>query len=349
MDAANLPSSPSASNVKGEYKENRYQILGIGTPIVDSLIKVQDDYINSLGGSRGGSILVTHRDLQKILNEVPPPLKVIAGGSAANTIKGLASLGHSSALIGKIGADTAGEIFSANLSNYGVTPCLSLSRIPTAQVASLITPDSDRTMRAFIGAGAEMSENDLSSSLFQGVNLVHIEGYLMNRPGVVEKTMKLAKEAGALVSFDTSSFEIVTEYRKPIIHLLTHFVDILFANEEEAWKLSGLPPERACLLLKDLCSIAVVKMGAKGAWGASGNVKAYQQAFEVPVIDTTGAGDLFASGFLHGLMYGKSLEESLRYGSFVASHVIQDFGAEISSEHWSAIKMRLAENSYGSL
>lgn len=336
---------PSKNNVE----EKHYQILGIGTPIVDSLIKVQDEYINSLAGARGGSTLVNYRTLQKILQEVPPPLKVIAGGSAANTIKGLAALGHSSALIGKIGDDAAGRAFFANLSSHGIIPCLSLSHIPTAQVASLITPDSDRTMRTFIGAGAEMVESDLSLSLFQGVRLVHIEGYLMNRHGVVEKTMKLAKEAGALVSFDASSFEIVAEYRKPMVKLLTHFVDVLFANEEEAWTLSGLPPERACLLLKDLCGIAVVKMGEKGSWGASGKIKAYHQAFDVPVIDTTGAGDLFASGFLHGLMNGRSLEENLRYGTLIASHVIQTLGAEITQDSWTAIKKTLAGAPNGSL
>lgn len=332
-----------------DTKKKQCQILGIGTPIVDSLIKVQDEYVDTLEGARGGSHLVTHRCLQKILTEVSPPLKVIAGGSAANTIKGLAELGYRSALIGKIGDDPAGKIFSDSLSSHGIIPCLSLSHIPTAQVASLITPDFDRTMRTFIGAGAEMTESDLTLSLFQGVALVHIEGYLMNRGGVVEKTMKLAKEVGALVSFDTASFEIVAEYRRPMIKLLTKFVDILFANEEEAWTLSGLSPERACLLLKDLCATAVVKMGANGCWGASGNIKAYHRAYNVPVIDTTGAGDLFASGFLHGLMCGKSLEENLRYGSLVASHVIQTLGAEISPDSWEIIKASLAETPHGSL
>jgi len=331
----------TSSPLNNARQENHYKILGIGTPIVDSIIKVQDDYVNSLPGAKGGSILVSHRALQRILKETPFPLKVNAGGSAANTIKGLAALGHASALIGKIGDDDAGQIFSANLSSHGIVPCLSLSRIPTAQVASLITPDSDRTMRTFIGAGAEMTESDLSSSLFQGVDLVHIEGYLMNRHGVVEKTMELAKAAGALVSFDAASFEIVAEYRKPMIKLLTRYVDVLFANEDEAWALSGLPPERACLLLKDICPIAVVKMGSKGAWGATGKIKAYHQAFDVPVVDTTGAGDLFASGFLHGLMKDRSLEENLRYGTLVASYVIQILGAEIPEDSWKTIKTNL--------
>lgn len=340
-----------AENVSQSHTNGKthYQILGIGTPIVDLLIQVQEDYIKTLAGDRGGSSLVSYRTLQKILQETPQPLKVTAGGSAANTIKGLAALGYPSALIGKIGDDLAGQVFSESILSCGITPHLSLSHIPTAQVASLITPDCDRTMRTFIGAGADMTVNDLTSDLFQGVKLVHIEGYLMNRHGVVEKTMQLAKEAGAIISFDVSSFEMATEYKKPMIKLLSHFVDIVFANEEESLALSGMPAERACMLLKDICTVAVIKMGKQGSWGATGTTKIHQKALDVPVIDTTGAGDLFASGFLYSFIRGKSLEESLRCGAIIASHVVQNLGAEIPKEHWPMIKSRLEDISDGSI
>lgn len=319
----------------------KYQILGIGTPILDSLIYVPDEYINALPGARGGATLVSYPTLQQIFKETPPPRKVLSGGGAANTIKGLAGLEYPSALIGTIGNDGAGKTFSESLISCGVVPHLSIGKMPTAQAACLITPDHDRTIRAFIGAGAEMDARQLTQELFRNVRLVHIEGYLMNRKGVVEKTMHLAKEAGALISFDLSSFEIVLEYKSQMTQLLSDFVDIVFANEEEALAFTGLPPEEACMHLKDLCNIAVVKIGNEGCWGATKTEKAYHRAFKVPVVDTTGAGDLFASGFLHGMLAGKSLEEGLYCGSLLASYVIQDFGAEIPKDAWQQIKKDL--------
>jgi sugar/nucleoside kinase (ribokinase family) len=320
------------------------KILGIGTPILDCLFSVSNEYVNSLQGLPGGSILVDYPTLQSILKDnLASPQQIVAGGGAANTIKGLAKLGHACTFSGKIGQDEEGKKFSADIESYGIIPVFSISTLPTAQVACLITPDHDRTMRAFLGAGAEMNESDLTPELFKDVSLMHIEGYLMNRQGLVEKAMKLAKEAGAKISFDLSSFEIVEEYKKPMSELLSTYVDIVFANEEEALTLTGLPPESACELLKDLTDIAVVKMASNGSVGATKIEKTYQKAFKVKVIDTTGAGDLYASGFLHGFLLGKSLEECLYDGTYLASYVIQVQGAEIPESYWPEIKKGLSQ------
>lgn len=319
------------------------KILGIGTPILDCLFTVRNEYVYSLEGLPGGSILVDYPTMQSILKDnLSSPQQIVAGGGAANTIKGLAKLGHACTFSGKIGQDEEGKKFSADMESYGIISALSISTLPTAQVACLITPDHDRTMRAFIGAGAEMNESDLTPELFKDVSLMHIEGYLMNRQGLVEKAMKLAKEAGAKISFDLSSFEMVEEYKKPMSELLSKYVDIVFANEEEALQLAGLPPESACELLKDLTDIAVVKMGPNGSIGATKMKKTYQKAYKVKVIDTTGAGDLFASGFLHGFLQGKSLEECLHNGAYLASYVIQVHGAEIPESYWPEIRKGLS-------
>lgn len=333
--------TPNQENALSQ-QANKEKILGIGTPIIDYLFNTSNEYVVSLQGKRGGSILVDYPTLDHILKDhISSPKQMLAGGGSANTIKGLAKLGHSCAFFGKIGKDEAGKTFSSSLESYKIASLLSFSDLPTAQVACLITPDHDRTMRTFIGAGAEMNENDLTSELFKDVQLIHLEGYLMNRPGLVQKAMKLAKEAGATISFDLSSFEIVEEYRKPMSELLSKFVDIVFARGEEARMLTGLPPEKACDLLKDLTDIAVVKIGADGSMAATKTEKANQKAFKVNVIDTTGAGDLFASGFLHGFLLGKSLAECLRYGAYVASFVIQVPGAEIPESYWPEIKKGL--------
>ncbi|HEV8052061.1 MAG TPA: adenosine kinase [Parachlamydiaceae bacterium] len=328
------------NGIRNANQNSDYQILGIGTPILDYLLSVSDEYVESLG-LRGGSILIDYKDLQKILSNQSSIEKISAGGSAANTLKGLAQLGHSCGIIGKTGQDEAARQFTENMKHYGVFPHLSISTLPTAQVACLITPDHERTMRAYIGAGAEMNASDMTIDFFKNVNLVHIEGYLINRQGVVEKAMKLAKKAKAKISFDLSSFEIIDEYREAMQILLKGYVDIVFANAEEAQMLTGFPPEEACMLLRDLCGTAIVKMGDKGCWGATKTEKVFHPAYQVKVVDTTGAGDLFASGFLHGFLLNKSLEESLRYGSLVASYVIQTFGAEVPLPKWPEIRKSL--------
>ena len=332
------PDQPASDKAKS------YEVLGIGTPIVDYLIHTSNEYVDSLEGCRGGSMLVDEKAFQKILNDHSPD-KVIAGGGAANTVKGLARLGHACALVGKIGQDETGVQFSQNIESHGIVPCLtSISTLPTGRSACLITPDGERTMRTSIGAGAEMQETDLSPALFQNVRLVHIEGFLLTRKNLVEKAMQLAKEAGAAISFDLSSREIVEEYKKPIVELLTHYVDIAFANEEETYILTGMAPERASALLRDLCSIAVIKAGSQGCWAAIKNQQAFHEAFQIEIIDTTGAGDLFASGFLHGFLTDKSLDESLNYGARLASEVIQTLGAEIPEPKWQEIRKSLEQS-----
>lgn len=328
-------------HVSSDRQSKGYQVLGLGTPIVDYLVAVSDEYVNSLSGVRGGSSLVDDSIIEKVISDHSSSGLYVTGGSAANTIKGLTQLGHSCALIGKIGHDEAGKKISEDLKSCGITPHLSFSQLKTAQAACLITPDNERTMRTLIGAGAEISEKDLRPEYFKNIDLVHIEGYLMDRCGVVQKAMQLAKEAGAKVSFDLSSLEIVKEYKKPISRLLSSFVDIVFANEEEAMTLTGLAAEKACLLLKDLSSIAIVKIGNRGCLAATRTKHAFYQAFPVTVVDTTGAGDLFASGFLHGFLTHKSLEESLRFGNLIASEVIQNIGAEIPKNHWAEIRRNL--------
>jgi sugar/nucleoside kinase (ribokinase family) len=330
----------SNSQALDNSKKRRFEILGIGTPILDYLINVSDEYIKSLSTVHGSSVLIDYSSLQKILSKLTSQ-KMVSGGCAANAIKGLTRQGHSCGFFGKIGKDEPGKIFSESIESYGVISLVKESELPTGQVICLITPNHERTMRAYLGAGAEMDQRDLKKEFFEGVRLVHIEGYLLNRDAVVETAMKFAKEAGALISFDLSSFEIVNDYKKYISELLCTYVNIVFANEEEAHTLTGLPPEKACSLLKDLCQIAVVKAGANGCWGSSKTESTFHASYPVNVVDTTGAGDLFASGFLHSYLQEKSLEECLRNGSYLASRVIQVFGAEISEKQWLEITNHL--------
>lgn len=320
-------------------------ILGIGTPILDTVIHINEDVIKKIEGSIGGSEPIDIETLSNLIKCSKQPPHATAGGSAANTIKGLAQLGHFCGLFGRIGNDEAGRYFRESFESLKILSRLSVSDQPTAHVVSLISPDHERTMRYFLGAGLEMKAEDLTPDLFNEVLLVHIEGFLLDRPLMAQRAMQLAKEAGAKISFDLGSFEFVAKYKKEMVDLLSNYVDLVFGNEAETRTLTGLDPEKGCEMLKDICEIAVVKMGENGCFVSQAQEKIFQPAFDVDVIDTTGAGDLFASGFLHGYLSKQSLSECARYGTLVASFCIQSLGSEIDKTAWQTIKTQLAPKS----
>ena len=304
---------------------------------------VSEEYLETLAGPRGGSEPIDYETLKRLLSESRELPIASVGGSTVNTIKGLSYLGHPCTIIGKIGNDPAGEMFCSTMESQGIQTQLISSDKPTAQVVCLISPDKDRTMRSHLGAGLELKPEDLNPELFQGVRLVHIEGYLLALPGVVKRAMELAKEVGAEVSFDLSSFEIVAEHRESIVELMSSFVKVVFANIEETSTLTGVDdPKRGCIFLKDLSEIAVVKMGGRGGWASSEiGTPHFYQPVPAKVLDTTGAGDFFASGFLHGYILQKKIEVCSHFGAVLASQIVQVIGADLPSDVWKKIKTEL--------
>jgi len=314
-----------------------YEVLGIGAPVVDHIIPVDSHFLDNLPGTKRGMIPVDYAMLTKIICDAKVKPKTFLGGSGANTIRGLAKFGYRCAFTGKIGQDSASKLFLQNLQELNIVPLLSYSNTPMAQVVCLISERGERTMRSFLGASKEMKPEDLKPEMFKGVHLVHIEGYQMLYENVVQRTMELAKAAGAKVSFDLGSFEVVEKHKKQIIGLLGRYVDVLFANEDETYALTKLAPEPACSILRDICDTVVVLMGVKGCWVGSGEKQIQCPAYPVEPLDTTGAGDMFASGFLHGYLKGKSLEESAHYGALAGAAVVQVHGTELPSTLWSEL------------
>jgi len=314
-------------------------VLGIGTPIVDQVIKTTHEFIASLPGKARGSHPVDYYTFLSILEKAKATPMTVSGGSAANTIKGLAMLGKSCRMFGKMGDDAAGAAFAESMRNAGVETHLLVTKHPTAQVACLVTPDNERTMRSFLGAGEHLEPDDLTPELFEGVTLVHIEGYLADRPELLKKAMHLAKNAKAKVSFDLSSHEMVLKHKKQMVDLMAKNVDILFANVDETKQITGLDPEKGCLLLRDVCPTAVVKMGPGGCWVANED-GCYHQVAIIPeqVMDTTGAGDLFASGFLYGYLEDADIRKCAHFGALVATKTISVFGTGLTEEMWASLR-----------
>jgi len=314
-----------------------YTILGIGAPVVDHIIRVSEEYIQNLQGGKGGMVLIDHDTLTQLLTDLGGEASLLAGGSCSNTIKGLANFGHSCALWGKVGKDPSRQVFIDSMIDQKVIPLMHTSDTPTAHALCLVTPDGERTMRTYLGASSEMSEKDLDPSIFDTVTHLHLEGYNLFKGNLVEKSIELAKTAGATVSFDLASYEIVNSFKDRIIDILRNGVDIVIANADEARALTGLPPETSCHTLKGLCDTAIVLFGEGGCWVGQGDQVIHGPAFPVKPVDTTGAGDLFASGFLHGFFNDLPLNECARLGNLTGSAVVQVLGAEIPPTAWKRI------------
>lgn len=322
--------------------EKPFDVLGIGAPFVDYIIDVSEEQLLKLASSKGGMIGVDYACLRQLIEETKGSnLHTFFGGSGANTIKGLARLGCRCALTGRVGTDEAGKKFIEQMELIGITSLLHHTETPTGQVVCLITPDQERTMRTFFGASQEMSEKDLSPEMFEGVRLVHIEGYSLLKGSLAQKAMKMAKEAGAKVSFDLGSFELVNAYKPHIIDLMKKYIDIVFANKDEVYALTQLAPEKGCSMMSELCEVAVVLMGVEGCLIGHKERRVHHPATLVEVVDTTGAGDLFASGFLYGFLSQRSLEECAYYGSLTGSAAVRVRGVEIPEELWDEIKAKI--------
>lgn len=319
-------------------KQQPCDVLSIASPVVDRLIRVPHEYLEKVPGEKGGTCEIDHETLMLLRAGFEESEELIAGGAASNTIRGLARLGHSCALAGRHGNDDLGEHYLRSFDGLPVTTHFVTSTQHTAQVLCLITPDGDRTMRFFEGAAEEMGPSDLSPSLFESCRLVVLESFSFRNEGLLEKAMLLAKKAGAKVALGLSAFEIVREYRHLLHDLLPEYVDIVFANQDEAQALTGLSEEKSALALAMLCDLAVVTHGPEGCWLAEGKSAFHHDTKRVDAIDATGAGDLFMAGFLCGHLNNRSLDQCAEIGSLLGAAVTRHIGSDLPPEEWKRAK-----------
>jgi sugar/nucleoside kinase (ribokinase family) len=315
-------------------------ILGIGNALVDILILTDDDQvINDLNLPKGGMTLVDQKLSTAIQQKISHlKCKISTGGSVANAINGIAGLGVSCGYIGSIGKDELGSLFKNDMLKYGINTLLKHSELPTGRAVGIVSPDGERTFATYLGAAVDLRAEDIIPEQFRGFDLFFIEGYLVFNQSLIMSAASLAKSAGLKTALDLSSFNVVEANIDTLNDLVDHYIDILFANEEEAKSFTGLGPEDALSNIASRCDIAVVKVGKEGAFIQQGNRKIHVPALVNKAIDTTGAGDYFASGFLAGLAKGYDLEKCGKLGSLLASKVIQVVGAELSVEDWDEIK-----------
>lgn len=313
-------------------------VICIGSPVVDQVIRVQEVFLEKVGGEKGGMELVDSTTFLNIVEKLPAQPNYTPGGSAGNTSFALARLGMPSRFLGALGDDHAGNFFRDQLLQAGgddkairVMPDL-----PTAQCLSLVTPDAERTMRTHLGAAMTFAPEHVTEEDFVGCGHAHIEGYVLFNPDLMLATLKAARAAGCTISVDLASFEVVHASRTTLQELLAEYVDIVFANEEEAEAFAGnSDPEEGLRSLAALCDTVAVKIGEKGALLCRAGECCHVPAAVVDqVVDTTGAGDFWAAGFLCGLLSGKSLEESGAIGALLGGAVVACEGTALPENQW---------------
>lgn len=318
------------------------KIIGLGNALVDVLAIMEDDKIlTEMQLQKGSMTLIDENKFLKISEYFSGMDTQLAnGGSAGNAIRGLACLGAETGFIGKVGNDFYGDFFRNSLLEHGTEANLLLSTALSSGVAStFISSDGERTFGTYLGAASTLKAEDLSLEMFKGYTYLFIEGYLVQDHDMILRAIELAKEVGLQVCLDMASYNIVEENLEFFSLLINKYVDIVFANEEEAKAFTGKEPERALEEIAKMCSIAIVKVGARGSLIRKGTEIVQVQAAPVEkVLDTTGAGDYFAAGFLYGLTCGYSLEKCGIIGSLLSRGVIQVVGTELPAAQWEIIK-----------
>lgn len=312
------------------------KIIGLGNALIDALVRLESNNMLKEFDLPKGSMQLIEGDLNKKIYDRISTLEVEqdAGGSAGNTIRALGCLGIATSFIGKIGDDSYGQFYKKAMEKEGVESQLLIHpNLPTGVANAFISPGGQRTFATFLGAGATLVAEDLDIKMFQNGRYFYIEGYLVQNHDLMKRAISLAKEAGLLICLDLASYNIVHEDKDFFIKIIAEDIDILFANKDEARAITGLEPEEALEVLAKECQIAIVKVGKRGAFIAKGEERVHVDAIWVnEVVDTTGAGDSFAAGFLYGLVTQKSLRRCGEIGSLLAGYVIQYLGASIPDE-----------------
>ncbi len=317
------------------------RILGLGNALVDLLMIVEDSFVESLSFEKGS---MNHIDLNMAKDILKRSESIkkdrVTGGSVANAINGLSKLGVDTGYIGKIGEDEFGDFFRNKMKDNGITPHLFKGEQGTGTAICMIASDSERTFATYLGAAIELTSNDLSIDLFNGNTHFFLEGYLVQNHELVTRSLKLAREAGLEIALDLSSFNIVEENIDFLKNSVNEYVDIVFANEDEARVFTGKEsPGDAVSILSEFCGTAVVKIGSKGSLIIDENKNEYKiDPYKVVPVDTTGAGDSYAAGFLYGLSKGLPMEKCGKIGSLLASRVVEVIGANIPDTKWESVK-----------
>ncbi len=316
------------------------KILGIGNALVDAIIFLKNDEVLQNFSLPRGSMQLVDADAAALIEAATGDCKkhMSSGGSAANTIHGLAGLGVPTGFIGTVGHDDLGSFFREDMLRSGIKPLLTESTSNTGSSRALVSPDGERTMATFLGAAVELSADRLDVEIFGGYDHLHLEGYLVLNHSLVEKALQYARECNMTVSLDLASYNVVEANLAFLKRIIPGSIQIIFANEEEARAFTGeSDPQKALDAIASMCDTAVVKIGDKGSLISHRGKKYTVGVIPVKCLDTTGAGDLYAAGYLYGMASEMPPQECGKLGALLAGKVIEEAGAKISAASWEYI------------
>jgi sugar/nucleoside kinase (ribokinase family) len=324
----------------------KFDVVGIGNAIVDVLSNSEDSFLEKHNLIKGSMTIIDAETAEKLYGFMDSNLEV-SGGSAANTIACIASAGGLGAFVGKVCQDQLGDVFTNDIRRAGVSyeTKPDVDGDPTARCLIYVTPDAERTMQTFLGACTALGPNDIDEQVISSSKVVYLEGYLYDPPqakAAFVKAAKVAKKAGRKVALSLSDPFCVDRHRTAFVDLVHNHVDILFANEEEIKSLYQVNVfDEALEKVRGNCGVVALTRGSQGSIIISGDETYVLLAEKVQnIVDSTGAGDAYAAGFLYGLTQGKGLEACGRIGGIMAADIISNYGARSKND----LKAVLSEN-----
>lgn len=326
---------------------HQFDLIGAGNPIMDLLAPVTDEFLRlHVAGAKGGMVHVEADTMDMILAKLAAQPARAPGGSASNTTVGAARLGLRTTYLGKIGNDPTAAAYLEQFHALGIdTSRIRRGSLPHGRCLALITPDSQRTMRTYLGAAISLSPDEVDPAAFAGARHAHIEGYLLFNPALATAVIESARTAGCTLSLDLASFEVVKIAREWIFDQLRKGVEVVFGNEDEIQHLfetTATSVDEFASLARKLAShggIAAVKLGKDGAVIASGDQTIRVAPVAVPqAIDTTGAGDSWAAGFLYGYLQGWPLASAGQLASRIGAETVRHLGPVVPDQHWPGLR-----------
>ncbi len=319
-------------------------ILGIGNALTDILAVLHnDELLNKYHLPKGSMQHVDEGTGNKIWQALKTMgVQYVPGGSAANTIAGTSIFGMPSGFIGKVGDDELGSLFKTGQETNGIKPVLLKGKSASGRAMVFVTaPNAERTFAVYLGAALELVPEDLKPEFFEGYDYFHIEGYLVQNQQLVRRAVELAKQAGSIISIDMASYNVVESNRVFLHDIIENYVDIVFANETEAKALTQKEPREALDEIAAKCKIAVVKLGPDGSMVKSGNEYYKIDAWPAKTIDATGAGDIYAAGFLYAHSLGMPVKVCGEVGSIISAKVVEVIGPKVDVHRWKDAKTEI--------
>lgn len=323
------------------------KIIGIGNALVDVLVRLDaENTLLGLGLPKGGMQLIDQQRYDEISQTLSSAcFEMATGGSAGNTILALASMGARVGFVGRIGRDELGGFYAQRCKSVGVETHLQCGEQPTGVATTFVTPDGERTFATFLGAAALMDECAINKEWLSGYDILYVEGYLVQNHSFILSVMQCAKKLGMKICIDLASYNVVANDLDFFRMLVRDYVDIVFANQEEAVAFTQENnADKALEIMASYCEVVVLKQGAQGAKAKRGAEIVSVSAIPVDkVVDTTAAGDFFAGGFLYAYAQGYSMKHSLQVGALLGASVIQVMGTNLVETTWNEIRLKVQD------